>query len=116
MPSAFVTGGSGFVGGALIRSLVAGGWRVRALARSDAAARAVEEAGAEPVRGEVTDGEAVRAGAEDCEYAFHAAAKVDDWGDPDEYSASTCRARATSWRPAARRACAASCTWAPRRP
>jgi nucleoside-diphosphate-sugar epimerase len=85
MPSAFVTGGSGFVGGALIRSLVAGGWRVRALARSDAAARAVEEAGAEPVRGEVTDGEAVRAGAEDCEYAFHAAAKVDDWGDPDEY-------------------------------
>lgn len=33
--SAFVTGGSGFIGGALVRRLVADGWTVRALARSD---------------------------------------------------------------------------------
>src|SRR5881409_858157 len=38
MPTAFVTGGSGFVGGALIRRLVNEGWTVRALARSDRSA------------------------------------------------------------------------------
>ena len=53
--SAFVTGGSGFIGGALVRRLVADGWTVRALARSDASARAVGEHGAEPVRGELDD-------------------------------------------------------------
>jgi len=36
--SAFVTGGSGFIGGALVRRLVADGWTVRALARSDSPA------------------------------------------------------------------------------
>ena len=38
---AFVTGGSGFVGGALIRRLLADGFEVRALARSDRSAQAV---------------------------------------------------------------------------
>jgi uncharacterized protein YbjT (DUF2867 family) len=33
--AAFVTGGSGFIGGRLIERLVADGIRVRALARSD---------------------------------------------------------------------------------
>ena len=39
MPTAFVTGGSGFIGGALIERLRAEGWDVRALARSDGAVR-----------------------------------------------------------------------------
>ena len=46
---AFVTGGSGFVGRNLIRRLRADGVQVAALARSDAARRTVEAAGAEPV-------------------------------------------------------------------
>ena len=45
MPAAFVTGGSGFVGAALIRRLVADGWSVRALARSADAEAAVRDAG-----------------------------------------------------------------------
>jgi nucleoside-diphosphate-sugar epimerase len=74
--SAFVTGGSGFVGGRLIRRLVGDGWKVRALARSDAAAAKVEELGAEAVKGDLDSGSALRAGAHGCAYAFHAAAHL----------------------------------------
>jgi nucleoside-diphosphate-sugar epimerase len=80
VPTAFVTGGSGFVGGALIERLVREGWDVRALARSERAAEQVRSLGAEPVMGDLDD---VRI--EDCEVAFHSAAKVEDWGDPEDF-------------------------------
>ena len=85
MTSAFVTGGSGFIGGALIERLGREGWAVRALARSDAAAERVAARGAEPVRGDLEDRVALEQGAAGCELAFHCAAKVDDWGDPEEF-------------------------------
>jgi nucleoside-diphosphate-sugar epimerase len=85
MPTAFVTGGSGFVGGALIERLRREGWDVRALARSERAADRVRELGAEPVSGDLGDRASLRAGAEGCEVAFHAAAKVEDWGDPADF-------------------------------
>jgi nucleoside-diphosphate-sugar epimerase len=78
--TAFVTGGSGFIGGRLIEALVADGERVRALSRSAASAERAAELGAEPVRGELSDPAALRASAEGCEVAFHAAAKVEDSG------------------------------------
>jgi nucleoside-diphosphate-sugar epimerase len=53
---------------------------VRALARSERAAEQVRSLGAEPVMGDLDD---VRI--EDCEIAFHAAAKVEDFGDPGEF-------------------------------
>jgi nucleoside-diphosphate-sugar epimerase len=80
MPTAFVTGGSGFIGGALIERLRREGWDVRALARSERAAERVRELGAEPVSGDLDDLQV-----EDCEIAFHAAAKVEDFGDPAEF-------------------------------
>jgi nucleoside-diphosphate-sugar epimerase len=83
--SAFVTGGSGFIGGRLIGRLTREGIRVKALARSDCSAAKAEAAGAEPVRGDLDDEDAMRAGAEGCKYAFHAAAKVEDWGDPADF-------------------------------
>ena len=85
MPTAFVTGGSGFVGGALIERLRSEGWDVHALARSERAAARVRELGAEPAMGDLDDRDAMRAGAEGCEVAFHAAAKVEDWGDPADF-------------------------------
>ena len=85
MPTAFVTGGSGFVGGALIERLRSEGWDVHALARSERAAERVRELGAEPAMGDLDDRDAMRAGAEGCEVAFHAAAKVEDWGDPADF-------------------------------
>jgi len=82
---AFVTGGSGFIGGRLIGRLVREGVAVRALVRSDSSAAKVDAVGAEPVRGDLDDEDAMRAGAEGCKYAFHAAAKVEDWGDPGDF-------------------------------
>jgi nucleoside-diphosphate-sugar epimerase len=85
MPAAFVTGGSGFIGGALIERLRREGWDVHALARSDSAAAAVRERGAEAVSGDLDDAAALRAGADGCEVCFHAAAKVEDWGEREDF-------------------------------
>lgn len=80
MRSAFVTGGSGFVGRNLIRALRARDVGVRALARSDAAAAAVEAAGATSVRGDLRDVDALTAGVGGCDTVFHCAAVVEEWG------------------------------------
>src|SRR5438128_2329742 len=85
MAQVFVTGGSGFIGGRLIERLIADGHSVRGLARSQAAAERVRERGAEPVSGELGDSASLRAGAEGCELAFHAAATLGDWGRPEDF-------------------------------
>jgi uncharacterized protein YbjT (DUF2867 family) len=69
--TAFVAGGSGFIGGRLLERLVAEGCGVRALARSDASAQRVTELGAEPVRGELGDRASLAEGATGAEVAFH---------------------------------------------
>jgi nucleoside-diphosphate-sugar epimerase len=89
VPTAFVTGGSGFVGGALIRRLAREGWTVRALARSERSAAAVEAAGAEAVRGDLDDVNAMRAGMDGADVVHHAAAKVEDFGDPADFQRVT---------------------------
>ncbi len=78
--TAFVTGGSGFIGGRLVERLVSEGRAVRALARSEGAARRVAELGAEPVRGEIGDRESLAAAARDTDVAFHLAAQLGEWG------------------------------------
>ena len=83
--TAFVTGGSGFIGGKLIERLVSSGERVRALARSDASAARVAELGAEPVRGDIGDRASLEAAAAGCELVYHAAAKVEDSGPWEEF-------------------------------
>ena len=85
MDGAFVTGGSGFIGGRLIERLVADGVRVQALARSSRSADKVRALGAEPVSGDLDDADALVAGARGSEVLFHAAAHVEDWGDPKDF-------------------------------
>jgi nucleoside-diphosphate-sugar epimerase len=80
---AFVTGGSGFVGGRLIPALRARGVEVAALARSDASAAKVESLGATSVRGDLDDVAALEAGMRGCDIVFHAAAHTDQF-DPVE--------------------------------
>ncbi len=85
MARAFVTGGSGFVGRALIRALVDRGDEVVALARSDGAAAAVRAAGAEAARGDLDGREAMAEAMRGCDVVFHAAAKVEDWGSREDF-------------------------------
>ena len=85
MPTAFLTGGSGFIGGRLVSRLAGEGWTVRALARSDASERAVAELGAEPVRGDLDDPASIAAGAEGTDVAFHLAAHLGDYGRWEDF-------------------------------
>ncbi len=73
MSRVFVTGGGGVVGGALVERLVARGDDVVALARSDAAAAALEARGTQVVRGDVLDEDALARGMDGCALAFHVA-------------------------------------------
>lgn len=75
MTTAFVTGGTGFVGGGVLEAVVLdGAWReVRALARDRTGGDLVAAAGAEPVMGDVLEPESLRAGMEGCSTVFHVA-------------------------------------------
>lgn len=83
-----VTGGSGFVGGRLIQQLVARGWKVRALARTEAAMQIVGRLGAQPVPGSLDDVAALTTAARGCDVVFHVAAHFKLWGDPAEFERS----------------------------
>ena len=83
--SVFVTGGSGFLGRALIATLRERGHLVRALARSSQAADAVRAAGAEAVAGDLDDERALREGMDGCAVVYHAAAKVELWGRREDF-------------------------------
>jgi dihydroflavonol-4-reductase len=69
----FLTGGSGFVGGALADRLVERGDELVALARSDASERTLAERGARVVRGDVLDEDALAEGMAGCELLYHVA-------------------------------------------
>jgi nucleoside-diphosphate-sugar epimerase len=78
----FVTGGTGTIGSAVVGELLAHGHTVLALARSDASAQALKDAGAEPLRGEIADLDVLRAGAEQADGVISLAFSR-DFGDPD---------------------------------
>lgn len=80
MIKAFVTGGSGYVGRNLIRQLRQRGDEVRALARSAESIKAVTALGATAVQGDLDDVEAIQKGMAGCDWVFHVAATVTEWG------------------------------------
>jgi dihydroflavonol-4-reductase len=69
----FITGATGVIGTALVTRLIDGGDEVVALARSDASAEKLAARGARVVRGEAYDEDALVAGMDGCERAFHVA-------------------------------------------
>jgi dihydroflavonol-4-reductase len=70
----FVTGGTGFIGGALVRQLRARGDDVVALVRNPAKGAPLEALGCALVAGDLNDERAIRAGMEGCDAVIHAAA------------------------------------------
>jgi nucleoside-diphosphate-sugar epimerase len=71
-----VTGATGFTGGHLARSLQRRGYAVRALARNPAqpAAEALQQAGIEVVKGDLTDSRDVHTAVRNCRDVYHIAA------------------------------------------
>ena len=69
----FVTGATGFVGSAVVRELLGAGHSVLGLARNDANAAALAEAGAEALRGDLSDIKALQSGAEQADAVAHLA-------------------------------------------
>jgi 2-alkyl-3-oxoalkanoate reductase len=80
---ALVTGGGGFLGGAIVRALVARGDTVRSLARGDYPA--LRALGVETHRGDVADPHAVSRAVANMDVVFHVAAKAGVWGPREEY-------------------------------
>ncbi len=83
---ALVTGGGGFLGGAIIDLLLSKGAQVRSLARG--AYPRLAGLGVECVRGDITDRAAAAEACRGCDTVFHAAAKVGMWGRYEDFYAA----------------------------
>ena len=70
----FVTGGTGFIGGHIVRALRERGDEVRALVRSPDKGQALAELGCGLVSGDLSSRDAIGAGMQGCEAAIHGAA------------------------------------------
>src|SRR6187402_665235 len=80
MPHAFVTGGTGFVGGQLVRALVADGWRVTVAVRATSSRQALSGLDIDTVIADITNPQAVEVGMpERPDVVFHLAANVGFW-------------------------------------
>jgi nucleoside-diphosphate-sugar epimerase len=78
-----VTGGSGFLGQAIVRRLIARGDTVRSLQRSEVPE--LTSLGVESIRGDIGDRSIVQKAIAGCQTVFHVAAKAGVWGRYDEY-------------------------------
>lgn len=69
----FLTGATGFIGSAIVPELLKAGHHVIGMTRSDAGAKALEEAGVEVHKGTLEEPESARSGAEKADAVIHTA-------------------------------------------
>ena len=81
-----VTGGGGFIGGAIVRRLRAAGLRVRSVSRSHY--EWLDDFEVEQVQGDLSDPGVVRRALADCSIVFHVAAMAGIWGAEDDFHRS----------------------------
>jgi uncharacterized protein YbjT (DUF2867 family) len=89
-PLILVTGATGYVGGELLKALLAAGYPVRCLARRPEALKAQHAAGAEVVAGDVLDASSVRAameGVDSAYYLVHSMGSADSFEERDRAAA-----------------------------
>jgi nucleoside-diphosphate-sugar epimerase len=78
--NALVTGGTGFLGGRLVRRLHADGWRVTVIGRNETIGRTLEDLGIRFIRADLVDAAAVDAACRGQEIIFHSGARSSPWG------------------------------------
>lgn len=84
--TAYMTGGTGFIGRNLVRQLLEGGWRVKALVLESERARLPKHENLEMIVGDITEPESLRGTMEGADAVFHVAALVDSWiPHPEDY-------------------------------
>jgi nucleoside-diphosphate-sugar epimerase len=83
---ALVTGGGGFLGGFVVRKLLARGDAVRSFTRT--AYPWLAELGVEQVHGDLSDADAVATAVAGCDVVIHTAAKAGIWGRPADFHAT----------------------------
>lgn len=76
----FVTGGSGFIGSAVLRRLLEVGHKVKVLVQPGADTRQLDGLPVEQVKGDVRDRQSVHAGMLGCGWVFHLAGLYSYWG------------------------------------
>ncbi len=82
---AFVTGAAGFIGSAVVRKLLAAGFRVRALVRRPTPRTNLDGLDIEIVEGDMLDKDAIVSATSGARYVFHLAADYRLWApDPEE--------------------------------
>jgi len=80
---ALVTGGGGFLGGAIVRALLKRGDTVRAIQRGHYPELAA--LGVDAIQGDLCKAEDIDAAASGCDIVYHVAALAGVWGDYDKY-------------------------------
>ncbi|MCC7452014.1 MAG: SDR family oxidoreductase [Anaerolineae bacterium] len=79
MVKALVTGGTGFLGSHIARTLVEAGHTARVLRRTTSSLKLLEELPVEHAIGDVMDSDSLDAAMDGCEWVFHVAAVADYW-------------------------------------
>lgn len=80
---ALVTGGGGFLGGAIVQHLLEAGYAVGSFSRGSYPQ--LLKLGVKVLQGDLADAEAVQEACRDCQIVFHVAAKAGIWGDAEAY-------------------------------